>query len=108
MPGRKTFVNNSGSSLAVTLYIRQGDDPANQSGTQMFPLAAGQTATVTYGTDTNSGFLNGLSLASTTADSSIILTQVVATRGSAWDNVLNQNSVVVIGGFGGLQVTSHN
>lgn len=85
MPGHKLFINNSSSDLLVTLLVRQGDDPSNSAGTVVFRLNAGQQLNQSYGSDTDSIYLNGIAV------------QVVE-RGSSLDNLMNTNNTI---GFSG-------
>ena len=94
--GKKVFKNTTNQPLQITLFIREGDNPGNEAGTQIFQLAAGQSATHTYGTDTNSIYLDG------------IVAEVV-TRGSALDNLLNTNNTITFSGSGsGFTMTGSN
>lgn len=85
--GSKVFTNSTNQPLKVTLFVRQGDNPGNEAGTVIFQLAAGQSLTQSYGSDTNSVFLDG------------ILLEVV-NRGSSYDSLMNTNSKINISGQG--------
>lgn len=96
MAGTKVFTNNSGSPLTITLFVRKGDSPGNEAGTVIIQLAEGQSVTQTYGTDTNSQFLDGVAVE-------------VVTRGSAVDNLLNMNSKIQFTGNGNaITITGSN
>lgn len=79
--GRKVFKNTTNQPLQVILNVRQGDDPSGDAGTVIFQVGPGQSVTQTYGTDTNSVYLNGLAVD-------------VVTRGSSFDNLLNTNNTI--------------
>jgi hypothetical protein len=94
--GTKVFTNNSGSTLNVTLFVRRGDNPGNQAGTVIFQLGNGQSFTQSYGSDTNSVFLDGIAVE-------------VVTRGSAIDDLLNTNSKIAFtGGGNAITITGSN
>jgi hypothetical protein len=89
MPGVKTFINTTASTLQITLFTRQGDNPANADGTTSFTLTPGQTRTITYGSQQNP-FLNGISLTTTSQGEAYTKTQLVTARNSQLDNLLIQ------------------
>jgi hypothetical protein len=90
--GKKLFKNTTNQPLEVTLVVRQGDNPGNDAGTLNFKLAAGQSLTQTYGTDTNSVFLDGMTVA-------------VVTRGSSLDDLLNTNSTITFASAAGNAIS---
>ncbi len=106
MAGQKTFVNNTGRDISVTLSIRAGDNPANTAGQQTIAVAANSSAQVTYGNDSNI-YLNGLSVVAVGADGVFGEQDFVVTRGAPIDDLLNMNSVIVLNG-GFVQLSSHN
>lgn len=89
---QKVFKNNTNQPLEITLVVRQGDNPGNESGTINFQLAAGQSVTQKYGTDTNSPFLDGIAVD-------------VVTRGSSYDNLLNTNNTIMFGSGAGNSIS---
>lgn len=96
MAGTKVFTNNSGSALTLTLFIRNGENPGNEAGTVIIQLANGQSVTQSYGSDTNSQFLDGVAVE-------------VVTRGSAVDNLFNMNSKIQFTGNGNsITITGSN
>jgi hypothetical protein len=95
MPGVKTFINTTASTLQITLFTRQGDNPANADGTTSFTLTPGQTSTITYGSQQNP-FLNGISLTTTSQGEVYTKTQLVTAKSSQLDNLLNTNNVITI------------
>jgi len=95
MPGHKLFTNASSSDLMITLLVRGGDDPANSAGTIVFRLNAGQQVNQSYGSDTDSIFLNGLAV------------QIIQ-RGSPFDNLLNTNNAITFSGDGEIKITASN
>ena len=106
--GVKVFNNTSKSDLNVTLLIRAGSDPAGQAGEQVVQLKAGESRRVTYGSDTDSIFLNGLRIVAEVNGSIVDQTQRVSQRGSAFDNVLNTNNTITITGTDQLDVVGSN
>lgn len=103
----KKLVNQSGLTLAIQLVARQGSDP-NQSGPIItVSLAAGGKQTVEYGNPQNP-YLNGLVVSSSSDGAFSNGSQIVTTRGSSWDNVLNTNDTLTFSGAGGLNVTGSN
>ena len=108
MAGHKTFVNQTGDRLAVTLYIRSGSDPATQAGTQDFSLGPNASEDVSYGSDSDI-YLNGLSVASILNGQVSGAQDFVATRGSALDDLFNRNSIIQINFANeGFQLSSRN
>ncbi len=79
--GAKVFRNTTNQALGVTLIVRRGDNPGNDAGMVVIQLAPGQSLTQSYGTDTNSVYLDGLAVG-------------VVTRSSAYDNLLNMNNTI--------------
>ena len=96
MPGQKKFINNSGSSLVVTLFVRRGDNPGQEAGTVIFKLNSGAQVSQVYGSDTGSIYLDGVAVE-------------VADRGSALDNVLNTNNTITFSSTaGGVTISGSN
>lgn len=91
----KTFINNSGATLQVTLFVRQGSETFNQDGTVSFTLNPFQRLTVPYGSDQNP-FLNGILLFTIFQNDLYSKIQFVTARGSELDNVLNTNQFISI------------
>ena len=106
--GVKVFNNRSQSDVDVTLLIRAGSDPSEQAGEQNIRLKAGESRKVTYGTDTDSIFLNGLRIVAEVNGSIVDQTQRVSQRGSSFDNVLNTNNTITITGTDQLDVVGSN
>lgn len=90
--GRKVFKNTTNQPLQITLVVRQGDNPGHEAGTVIFQLAAGQSVTQTYGTDTNSVYLNGIAAE-------------VVNRGSSFDDLLNTNNTITFSPGSGTAIT---
>jgi hypothetical protein len=91
----KTFVNNSPATLQITLFVREGDQPANQDGTVSFALNPGQTESITYGDDQNI-FLNGVLFFTIFQGDLYSKMQFVTVSESELDNLLNTNNVITI------------
>ncbi|MBB4383400.1 hypothetical protein [Bradyrhizobium sp. SBR1B] len=103
----KKLVNQSGLTLTVLLITRVGSDP-NQSGPIVAAaLPPGGRQTVEYGNPQNP-FLNGLVTSSSSDGAFSNGSQIVTTRGSSWDNVLNTHDTLTFSGAGGLNVVGSN
>lgn len=108
MAGAKTFINNTGKELSVTLYIRMSENPANSAGSKQFNLSVGQSEYVSYGDAVNI-YLNGISVASISDGAIIAEQEFVITRGSNLDNQLNMNDTVTFTyPGGGFQISTSN
>lgn len=94
--GSKEFVNNTPYDLEITLLIRQWDDPALLAGTEIFLLEVNSRKLVSYGQDTGSVYLNGLTLSWETDGSRCRQAQIVLHRGSSFDNALNMTDCITI------------
>lgn len=106
--GAKTFSNKTSSSLILQLFVRKGDNPANLLNVQSLTLAAGQSQNYTY-SDSSNPFLNGMGVATNGGSDAISSFQYVIQRGSAVDNLYNQNSKITISMSGqSLVVQSSN
>lgn len=106
--GAKTFRNQTNSSLTLQLFVRKGDNPASLLNIQSLVLGAGQSQAYTY-SDSNNPFLNGMGVTTNGGSDAISAFQYVIQRGSAVDNLYNQNSVVTISMSGqSLVVQSSN
>ncbi|SFT27050.1 hypothetical protein [Paenibacillus sp. BC26] len=93
MAGLKTFVNNTGAALDITLFIRAGFEPYNQYGTESFTLGPFGTEEVAYGDDDNT-FLNGILLFTIFEGDLYSKMQFVVTLESTLDALLNTNSTL--------------
>ncbi|MBN3852305.1 MULTISPECIES: hypothetical protein [unclassified Paraburkholderia] len=103
----KKLINQSGLSLSIELVSRLGSEP-NQAGPIVtVTLPPGGRQTVEYGNSQNP-FLNGLVVSSGSDGAFSNGSQVVTTRGSSWDNVLNTNDTLTFSGAGGLNVIGSN
>ncbi|MBF01734.1 MAG: hypothetical protein CMP76_00400 [Flavobacterium sp.] len=111
MAGVKTFINNSGQYVNVTLLIRQGSNIQKPSLEQNFSLEAGQKLEVTYGNSENI-YLNGLVFEwkdATTQSLSTDRQEVIATGvAPTFDWVLNTHSVITIKSLEGLAISASN
>lgn len=105
MSGTKTFINNTGYQLNVTINIRQGEDPANSAGSQQFQIAPNNSTSVTYGNASNI-YLNGMTVIAITDDAVQSEAVFICVRGGTVDNMMNMNSVISINGV--MQLTSNN
>lgn len=95
MAGVKTFVNKAPSTISVSLFVRQGDNPANQAGTTSFDLKSGETKKVQYG-NSSDVFVNGYSLVAGFSGDVFNQDATVTARGSSLDNQWNTNSIFEI------------
>jgi hypothetical protein len=106
--GAKTFTNNTNAAVTLQLIVRQGDDPTHILNAQSLVIQAGKSQAYTY-SDSSNPYLNGLGVSLNANGNLVQSFQYVTTRGSAVDNLLNQNSMVVIAETGqSIVVTSHN
>jgi hypothetical protein len=106
--GAKTFRNQTNSSLTLTLFVRKGDNPANLLNVQSLTLGAGQAQSYTY-SDSSNPYLNGMGATTTGGQDAISSYQYVIQRGSAVDNLYNQNNTVTVSMSGhSLVVQSSN
>ncbi len=107
----KTFINNSGHYLNVTLLIRQGDNIQKPSLTQQFSLDAGESKNVSYGDKTNI-YLNGMVFEWKDAQTQSLNTdrqEVIATGvAPTFDWVLNTHSIITINGVNELDISASN
>lgn len=90
----KTFINDSGATLQMTIYVRQGDSPYLNSETVTFELLPDETKTVSYG-DTNP-FLNGIILFTIFKGDLYSKVQSISALQTELDTLLNTNSVLTI------------
>lgn len=105
----KILVNKSGTDFSnVALQTRRGSDPANQGPVvQVGPLKNGASTKVSYGDDQNP-FLNGITIVFSISGSTAEQNQMVATRGSAWDNVMNTHNTVTFTGASAISAVGSN
>ena len=89
---QKVFKNTTNQPLEITLFVRQGDNPGMEAGSVIFQLGAGQSLTQSYGSDTNSAFLDGIAAE-------------VVTRGSSYDNLLNTNNTITFASGSGSSIS---
>jgi hypothetical protein len=95
MAGVKTFINHAPSTVSVSLFVRQGDNPANQAGTTSFDLKSGETKKVTYGNSSDI-YVNGYNLVAGFGGDVFDQQATVTSRGSSLDSQWNTNSVFEI------------
>ncbi|AIO69520.1 hypothetical protein [Burkholderia oklahomensis] len=103
----KNLVNQSGLPLSIELVTRQGSDPSQSGATIAVSLAVNGKQTVEYGNNQNP-YLNALVISSSANGAFANGSQIVTTRGSTWDNVLNTNNTLTFSGAGGLNVVGSN
>ena len=102
MEAKKTLINNTGEDITVTLFIRDGDSPADEGATEAYDISGKTPANeieVVYEGDAGSEgyvFLNALLVEWTDGGNKIGVSRRVAMRGDAWDNTLNTNSTINI------------
>ena len=108
MAGQKKLVNQSKSSLQVTLHVRAGGDPASRAGLQSVYLAPGASTVVTYGNPENV-YLNGFTLIRQAAGRLTIQNDLVSVRGNDLDNRLNTKNCIIFSDLNGaLAISSTN
>lgn len=104
--GEKRFVNASGKDVTVTLFIRAGDSPQDEGGTEAYDIAASgpnQEIHVIYeGEPGGEGyvFLNALLVEWAEGGDKVGVSRRVVRRGDAWDDTLNTNSTITIQSLG--------
>lgn len=92
--GAKTFSNQTGHALSVTLTVRGGEDLGVAADVRNFTLANAQQLVYQYSGDDNP-YLDGLLVYATDAGDTDISGKIyVFTRGDDSDNALNTNSYV--------------
>lgn len=91
----KIFNNKTDKDVALTLYIREGDDPGDSAGTKDVNLPPFETQVVN---DYNKQetYLNGLVITALFNGEVMSRQEFVVTRGSELDNKLNQNDTIDI------------
>ncbi len=97
--GTKTFVNESGKNINITMFIRAGDSPQDEGGTEVVSVDSGEQVEAVYEGFTGSlgyVFLNGLLIEWQKDTDMVGVSRKVVQRGDAWDNTLNTNDTVVI------------
>lgn len=92
----KNLVNKSGSDLLVALLVRKGSTPGTLLDTVRIKVPAGQTVRATYGDDADP-YLDGINVTFEQTGSTANQKQVVTSRGSAWDDLLNGNDTLTFG-----------
>jgi spore coat polysaccharide biosynthesis protein SpsF (cytidylyltransferase family) len=108
MAGSKTFINHSPSTVSISLFVRQGDNPANQAGTVSFDVNSHESKNVQYGNSSNI-FVNGYSLVAGFNGDVFNQDATVTSRGSSLDNQWNTNSVIEINFAGNtFSINAHN
>lgn len=95
MAGEKTFINDTIATFQINLFVRAGDNPVNQDGTEIFTLEPGETKVVMYGDETNI-FLNGILLFTISEGDLYSSIQFVTIASSELDMLLNTNSTLTI------------
>jgi len=106
--GAKTFVNRTSSPVSVSLFVREGDNPANLAGTVSFDLKAGETKNIQYGNATNI-YRRGYSLSTAFNGATFSQNATITVRGSSLDNQWNTNSVFEINfAQSSFTVNAHN
>lgn len=108
MAGKKNFVNNTDKDLIVILYVRNGSDPTSPTDEKVkFHLLAQSSHVQEYGNDQNI-FLNGIKFSWNDDGAQLTKKQMVTTRGSWWDNVMNTNSTITWNNVGRANVVGSN
>ena len=100
--GKKTFINNSGKDITLTLFIREGDSPTDEGGKESYDLGSSapnnELEVVYVGEAGSEGYvyLNALLAEWQDGGDKVGVSKRVVTRGDAWDNLLNTNNTVTI------------
>ena len=97
--GKKTFVNETGKDLNITMFIRSGGNPEDKGDTEMASVpSGGQVEAIYEGFPGPEGyvFLNGLLIEWKEDTDYVGVSRKVGQRGDAWDNTLNTNDTVII------------
>ncbi len=98
MAGKKNFINNTNELLWVSLSVRKGGNPDDDSTSQLlFPLPPNMSHEQEYGNDSDI-FLNSIKWLS--GDKTPLGEVVVGTRGDNSDNLMNMNSIITFRGEG--------
>jgi hypothetical protein len=106
--GTKTFNNKTNSALSLQLFVRKGDNPADLLNVQSLFIPAGKSERYTY-SDNGNPYLNGMGVSTSGGPDAISSSEYVIQRGSAVDNLFNQNDTITIGMTGhSLVVQSSN
>lgn len=109
MSGTKSFVNNTGVDLRITLFVRDGSDPTiPDSGRQNFKLAADAKETITYGEETGDVFLNAIRLRWEEDGAALTYIMRVDERGSWADDLMNTNNVITFEGLEKAKISGSN
>ncbi len=97
--GMKKFINQTDKNIDITLFLRSGDSPQDEGGTEVVSVAPhGQVEYVYEGEPSSDGlvFLNGLLIEWQEGSDMVGVSRKVVQRGDAWDNTLNTNNTVII------------
>ena len=97
--GTKKFINQTDKNINITMFIRAGDSPADEGGTEMVSVAGlGQVEAVFEGEPGSLGYvyLNGLLIEWQEGEDMVGVSRKVVARGDSWDNALNTNNTVTI------------
>lgn len=95
MAGIKNFTNSTDKKLAITIYIRDGENPGNTAGTQQFSLDRFETKQITYGNARNI-YLNGMNVVSMYDGQVTGEQKFIIQRGSPLDDLFNRNNHIWI------------
>jgi hypothetical protein len=97
--GRKKFINQTDKDINITLFIRAGDNPEDEGGTEMVSVSKHDSVEMIYEGDAGSDgyvFLNGLLVEWSDGNNLVGVSRKVVTRGDAWDDKLNTNDTLTI------------
>ena len=103
----KTFVNNTGHELVLTLFVRKGDRLVNSEQTAPFVLKKGERQRIPYGNDTDID-LNAIRFSLTDNGARLVSEQEVLRKGSPWDNMLNGHNYITINGLDLANISGKN
>ena len=105
----KTFVNNTGHEIVLTLFVRKGDrvNLVNSEKTAPFVLKKGERQRIPYGNDTDVD-LNAIRFSLTDEFARLVSEQEVLKKGCWWDKMLNGHNVITIHGLDRDKISGRN
>ena len=97
--GKKKFVNETDKDINITLFIRAGNNPADEGGTEMVSVSKHGSVEMIYEGNAGSDgyvFLNGLLVEWSHGNNMVGVSRKVVERGDPWDDKLNTNNTLTI------------
>ncbi|HMB92353.1 MAG TPA: hypothetical protein VKP65_15985 [Rhodothermales bacterium] len=96
---RKIFINHTDKDINITLFIREGNSPEDEGGTEMVSVSKHDSVEMIYEGEPGSDgyvFLNGLLIEWSHGNNLVGVSRRVVTRGDLWDNTLNTHDTLTI------------